>query len=250
MRLNVYAEELTDRVEVVSKSPDNHPNESFKGIRMYLASPDVLHSDPNDDDSSAITIWVPWTKAGGHRPDVVTNILYDMIDKLNEAYGIPNQPHAWGENETAPLDWDAPLEGEKEDDVPAQTPIEDQPCLEGCELDFPHSACARLIQRPPEEPIPAAYSNAMEALASFVENSAQREREPWRRAEGPELGHVMGPSEFGGQRTCTKCGRVVVKQLNGAWEGSALTRECGDVIDRKAAQSALEAAESIRRATT
>lgn len=96
MRLNVYAEELVDRVEVVSKSPDNHPNESFKGVRMYLASPDVLHSDPDDDDSSAITIWVPWTKAGGHRPDVVTSLLRKMADALDEAYGPETVPDFGG----------------------------------------------------------------------------------------------------------------------------------------------------------
>lgn len=86
MRINVYAEELTDEVEVISKSPDNHPNESFKGIRMYLQSPDVLHRDPDDDDRSAITIWVPWSRAGGHRPDVVSSLLRRMADELDVAY--------------------------------------------------------------------------------------------------------------------------------------------------------------------
>lgn len=26
---------------------------------MYLASPDILHNTPDDDDRSAITFWVP-----------------------------------------------------------------------------------------------------------------------------------------------------------------------------------------------
>jgi hypothetical protein len=66
MRINVYAEELTDRVEVVTKRPANHPGETFYGIRLYLASPDELHVTPDDDDSSAITVWVPWTRSGGN----------------------------------------------------------------------------------------------------------------------------------------------------------------------------------------
>jgi hypothetical protein len=88
MRINVYAEELTDRVEVVGKAPPNHPDVEFRGVRMYLASPDVLHADPDDDDSSAITIWVPWTRAGGHRPDAVSGLLRRMADALDEAFGV------------------------------------------------------------------------------------------------------------------------------------------------------------------
>jgi hypothetical protein len=86
MRINVYAEELTDRIEVARKAPPNHPNEEFRGIRLYLASPDVLHADPADDDSTAITIWVPWTKRGGHRPDVVCDLLRRMADELEGAF--------------------------------------------------------------------------------------------------------------------------------------------------------------------
>lgn len=75
MRINIYAEELTDRVEVVTKRPDNHPGETFYGIRLYLASPDELHVTPDDDDSSAITVWVPWTRAGGNDFDRVVRIF-------------------------------------------------------------------------------------------------------------------------------------------------------------------------------
>lgn len=75
--------------------------------------------------------------------------------------------------------------------------------------------------------------------------------EIWRRAELPGMDHIMGPPEFGDdRRTCTKCGRVVVKQPNGDWAGSALTRECGDVIDRRAAIAATQALEAVRRGTS
>jgi len=64
MRVNIYAEEMTNRVEVVEK-------EGFTGIRFYLylpiteklpygvvnqlAGPFIHHKD--DDDSSAVTFW-------------------------------------------------------------------------------------------------------------------------------------------------------------------------------------------------
>lgn len=41
MRINVYAEELTDEVEIVHKEPSNH-TVKFVGVRMYLKSPDAL----------------------------------------------------------------------------------------------------------------------------------------------------------------------------------------------------------------
>ena len=71
MRVNVYAEEMTDRVELVTKMIDG---EEFTGVRFYLylpvsevgkEDPDVLihqHRGPflhrmDDDDSAAVTFW-------------------------------------------------------------------------------------------------------------------------------------------------------------------------------------------------
>lgn len=70
MRVNIYAEEMTDRVEVVSKTIDGH---TYTGLRFYLELPVTLpaidtegkplqargpfiHRD-GDDDSSAVTFW-------------------------------------------------------------------------------------------------------------------------------------------------------------------------------------------------
>lgn len=86
MRINVYAEELTYDVDIVRKSPDNHPDVTFRGVRMYLDSPSSLHDDDDDDDRSAITIWVPWTRAGGHRPRAVTMLLRRMADRLDAEF--------------------------------------------------------------------------------------------------------------------------------------------------------------------
>ncbi len=55
MRINVYNEELTERVEFVTKTAGT--GVKFYGISFYLASPKELHSSPSDDDSSAVTFW-------------------------------------------------------------------------------------------------------------------------------------------------------------------------------------------------
>jgi hypothetical protein len=63
MRVNVYAEEMTDRVEIIAKEIDGH---KFTGLRFYLELPatvnGVQHQAPfmhrlGDDDSSAVTFW-------------------------------------------------------------------------------------------------------------------------------------------------------------------------------------------------
>lgn len=63
MRVNVYAEEMTDRVEIVEKTVDG---QVFTGLRIYLELPATvgrrqyqgpfIHRE-GDDDSSAVTFW-------------------------------------------------------------------------------------------------------------------------------------------------------------------------------------------------
>lgn len=74
MRVNVYAEEMTDRVEIISKEIDG---QQFTGLRIYLELPATLNPQNivaggcavpenvrgpfihrhGDDDSSAVTFW-------------------------------------------------------------------------------------------------------------------------------------------------------------------------------------------------
>jgi hypothetical protein len=81
MRVNVYAEEITDRIEIIGKEIDGHV---FTGLRFYLELPvtvrdthrsvegGVVHPPsngkpaqvagpfihrPGDDDSAAVTFW-------------------------------------------------------------------------------------------------------------------------------------------------------------------------------------------------
>lgn len=58
MRINIYSQELTSEVSTVCKVAHD-TGITYHGVRMYLASPDVLHHGPDDDDRSAITFWIP-----------------------------------------------------------------------------------------------------------------------------------------------------------------------------------------------
>lgn len=60
MRINIYSQELTKEIELVSKVADTGIR--YYGVRMYLASPDILHHTEDDDDRSAITFWIPNNK--------------------------------------------------------------------------------------------------------------------------------------------------------------------------------------------
>lgn len=88
MRVNVYAEEMTDKVEIISKSIEGTV---FTGLRFYLELPvtvpvgdstvqckgPFLHR-PGDDDSSAITFW-------GKRD--LRGLLQKGIAELDAHYG-------------------------------------------------------------------------------------------------------------------------------------------------------------------
>ena len=64
MRVNIYAEEITNNVEIVEKTTEDG---NFTGLRFWLhlpvTQPDGSQSQgpfmhrPGDDDSSAVTFW-------------------------------------------------------------------------------------------------------------------------------------------------------------------------------------------------
>ena len=110
MRVNVYAEEMTDRIEIISKTIDGH---TFTGLRLYLELPVTIGGHgkeksahrvdegpgvylagdgpaqvagpfmhrPGDDDSAAVTFW-------GKRD--LRHVLRLMLDKLDAHYDGPH----------------------------------------------------------------------------------------------------------------------------------------------------------------
>lgn len=56
MKINVYNEELTERVELLPKTAAN-TGAKFYGLHFFLLSPSELHHGKGDDDSSAVVLW-------------------------------------------------------------------------------------------------------------------------------------------------------------------------------------------------
>lgn len=61
MRIHIYSQELTKEITLVSKTADT--GIAYYGLRFFLASPDILHHTPEDDDRSAVTFWIPNAKS-------------------------------------------------------------------------------------------------------------------------------------------------------------------------------------------
>jgi len=77
MRINVYSQELTKEVSIVSKKAAD-TGITYYGVRMFFASPDILHHTPNDDDRSAITFWIP--QAEQFKPEDLARLFESMAD--------------------------------------------------------------------------------------------------------------------------------------------------------------------------
>jgi hypothetical protein len=73
MRINVYNEELTDEVEFCKKPAKT--GAQFYALSFYLASPDVLHHTPEDDDRSAVIFW-------GDSPKKLLDLLSEASEKI------------------------------------------------------------------------------------------------------------------------------------------------------------------------
>lgn len=85
MRVNVYAEEIRDEIKVIRKPEHGPEGRVFLGIRLYLESSTKLHHTEKDDDRSAITIWVPWTKEKGNDKTKLAIILRKMAYEIEQA---------------------------------------------------------------------------------------------------------------------------------------------------------------------
>lgn len=79
MRINVYSQELTKEVTLVSKKAAD-TGITYHGVRLYLHSPDLLHHTEKDDDRSAITFWIP--HAHSFTPADLATVFRRMADKV------------------------------------------------------------------------------------------------------------------------------------------------------------------------
>jgi hypothetical protein len=83
MRVNIYAEEMTDRIEIIGKEIDGTV---FTGLRFYLELPATVNGEnvrgpfmhrAGDDDSAAVTFW-------GKRD--LRAVLRQALARLDEHY--------------------------------------------------------------------------------------------------------------------------------------------------------------------
>lgn len=85
IRLNLYAEELTDEVALVTKTAANTGITHY-GVRFFLKSPDALHNTELDDDRSAVTFWIPETKS--FPPEDLAHALRVAARHVDHAIGM------------------------------------------------------------------------------------------------------------------------------------------------------------------
>lgn len=78
MRVNIYDNEVRDRVEVVSATAGN-TGMTFFGVRIYVGD------DIEDcDETGGVTWWIPWTKSGGHDLDIVEKAFTNALECVAE----------------------------------------------------------------------------------------------------------------------------------------------------------------------
>ena len=57
MRINVYSQELTEESHLIAKK--SNTGVVYHAVQLILHSSPMLHHPPQDDDRSAVTIWLP-----------------------------------------------------------------------------------------------------------------------------------------------------------------------------------------------
>lgn len=57
MRINVYSQELTTEVQLIQKV--SNTGLTYSAVQLMLHSSPMLHHPPEDDDRSAVTLWLP-----------------------------------------------------------------------------------------------------------------------------------------------------------------------------------------------
>ncbi len=61
MRINVYSQELTPEVILIEKK--SNTGLVYSAAQLVLHSSPMLHHPPEDDDRSAVTFWMPSSRA-------------------------------------------------------------------------------------------------------------------------------------------------------------------------------------------
>lgn len=80
MRLNVYSQELTDDYRLVQQEANT--GLVYSAVRWFMKSAPELHTGVDDDDRSAITIWLPKSP---HRREKLARTLEGLATTVRRA---------------------------------------------------------------------------------------------------------------------------------------------------------------------
>ena len=80
MRINVYSQELTNESHLISKG--SNTGVVYHAVQLMLHSSPMLHHPPEDDDRSAVTIWLP---RSANRREVLACTFERMARLVREA---------------------------------------------------------------------------------------------------------------------------------------------------------------------
>jgi len=80
VRINVYSQELTNEVHRIEKV--SNTGLTYSAVQLMLHSSPMLHHPPEDDDRSAVTLWLP---KSAHRCEELAATLERMAMLVREA---------------------------------------------------------------------------------------------------------------------------------------------------------------------
>lgn len=80
MRINVYSQELTNDVRLIVK--ESNTTIVYHAVQFMLHSSPMLHHPPDDDDRSAVTFWLPKSKA---RREALAKTFEELARLVREA---------------------------------------------------------------------------------------------------------------------------------------------------------------------
>lgn len=80
MRINVYSQELTSEAHLIAKG--SNTGVTYHAVQLMLHSSPMLHHPPEDDDRSAVTLWLPKSE---HRREEFAKTLERMAQLVRDA---------------------------------------------------------------------------------------------------------------------------------------------------------------------
>lgn len=86
MRINVYSQELTNEINVIEKV--SNTGLTYTAVQLMLHSSPMLHHPPQDDDRSAVTLWLP--KSAQRREELAKTLerMATLVRKATPETGL------------------------------------------------------------------------------------------------------------------------------------------------------------------